>query len=378
MLAGSIGVQGRPMQEQKTTYLQFLRETIGHAAVALAFADGALRHRQMEQEFNERILQVCPSASALSFPHMDLAPAQYWQRNFFSILFLSIFDAIGISHERQHKYGMILHAVRGVVTATDNILDDEAKGAVQLKLQGGKVLPNVLVMLMESGLLQEVAFELAADRDAARKTWKGLVHALFALGAEESAEEHAIEHVLEPKQLLDQIHRFRGGGLLQLAFVAPEINEPELNQAIRLAKSGVNHIGLSLQIIDDITDFDEDLGSRNHNMLRSWIVFEHPDGACSDADLKVLGAEVRKSPEVHFPLATQQVMRLAIEMALEGFDILNEVGHPADRDAALTLIKAMFKLRGLERLWSIYDSGAGDAARDREPSVDYALYFPRV
>jgi hypothetical protein len=365
------------MQDERTSYLSFLRQAIDHPAVTVAFADGALRHRRMEQDFNEQLRAVCPKPEALSFPHMELAPGAYWQRNFFSILFLSIFDAIGISAERQHRYGMVLHAIRGVVTATDNILDEEAKGAVQLKLAGGKVLPNVLVMLMETGVLQEVVRDVAADRDAERRTWKALIAALFALGAEESSEEHAIETVLSPKDLLDQIHRHRGGGLLQLAFVVPELNEPQLRQAVRMAKSGVNHIGLSLQIIDDITDFDEDLTRRNHNMLRSWIVFQHPDGPCSDAELSAMSTELRKAPERHFPRATREVMRVAIEMALEGFDILNENGHPADRSAALQLIKAMFKLRGLERLWSIYEEAEAHARNsDDADAFDYRQYFP--
>jgi hypothetical protein len=239
------------------------------------------------------------------------------------------------------------------------------------------VLPNVLVILMETGVLHEIVRDLAPDRDAALRTWQALVAALFALGSEESAEEHAIETVLSPKDLLDQIHRHRGGGLLQLAFVVPELNEPALRDAVRMAKSGVNHIGLSLQIIDDITDFDEDLTRRNHNMLRSWIVFRHPDGPCSDAQLAAMSPELRRQPERAFPRATREVMKVAIEMALEGFDIINEAGHPADRGAALQLIKAMFKLRGLERLWSIYEQAEMEARKsDDGDELDYREYFP--
>lgn len=108
---------------------------------------------------------------------------------FFSILFLTIFDAIGIEKRRQHLYGIILHAIRGIVTATDNILDDEVKGSVILQLQGGRVLPNILVLSMESGVLQEAIYELSGSEKAAKETWKNITHALFALGAEESGEE---------------------------------------------------------------------------------------------------------------------------------------------------------------------------------------------
>lgn len=362
------------MGEDSGTYLRFLELAIAHRGVASAFAESALRHRRMEQAFNERVSEICPKSALLHFPHMELSPSQYWQRNFFSILFLSIFDAIGITEQRQMRYGALLHGIRGVVTATDNILDDEAKGSVLLKLAGGKVLPNVLVMLMESGVVHEAMLDVCHDRQAMRDTWRSLMQALYALGAEESGEEQAIEHVLSPKDLLDQIHRFRGGGLLQLAFVAPEINEPHLRHKIAIAKDGINHIGLSLQIIDDITDFEEDLRRRNHNMLRSWIVFNQPDGPCEDADLTHAPSEKLKTPEVHYPNATQQVMQLAIEMALAGFQRLHEIGHPVERSAAKELIQAMFKLRGLERLWQVYE---GNNNRQRPAvRIDYAEYLP--
>lgn len=362
-------------EDDRATYLRFLELAVAQRSVAIAFADASLRHRRMEQEFNERVLGVCPTASALEFPHMQLPPSQYWQRNFFSILFLSVFDAVGITTSRQHRYGMLLHAVRGIVTATDNILDDEAKGSVLLRLQGGKVLPNVLVTLMECGIVHEALSELCRDREAMRATWRGLMYALHALGAEESAEEQAIEHVLSPKALLDEVHRFRGGGLLQLAFIAPELNEPHIREKILIAKDGINHIGLSLQIIDDLTDFEEDLNNRNHNMLRSWIVFHQPDGPCSDAELKLLSKELAAAPETHFPLATSQVMDMAIEMAVAGFARLHEVGHPIERVAALELIKAMFKLRGLERLWKLYEQRS-EPNLPRAYTIDYAEYFP--
>jgi hypothetical protein len=108
-------------------------------------------------------------------------------------------------------------------------------------------------------------------------------------------------------------------------------------------------------------------------MLRSWIVWHHPDGPCSDADLTRLPDDVLKLPEQHFKRATSQVMRIAIEMALAGFERLHDVGHPTDRGAALELIGAMFTLRGLARLWSIYTEHVAEASAG---DVDCSRYFP--
>lgn len=365
------------MLEEPESYLPFLSPVMGHTPTALAFARAAAAHRSLERDFNSRVRGACPAEDALAFPHMELSPEDYWQRNFFSILFISIFETMGIPPERRHYYGMLLHAIRGVVTATDNILDNEQKGSVRLDLEGGKVLPNVLVILIESSILHDLVQEItASDRDHARRTWKGLMQALFLLGREESAEEQAIETALPPATLMDQVHRFRGGGLLQLAFIAPKINEPQLERAMTAAMSAVNHIGLALQILDDVTDFSEDLRNRNHNMLRSYIVHCGPDGGCSDAQLSALDETARIRPETRFPKATADTVMLAVNMALAGFEQLSSLGHPVNGVAATRLIGAMFQLRGLSRLWDLYLREHEAVARGERAAVDHIPYMP--
>lgn len=58
-----------------------------------------------------------------------------------------------------------------------------------------------------------------------------------------------------------------------------------------------------------------------------------------------------------------------------GFARLNEVGHPVDRPGARELIKDMFKLRGLERLWHLYEAPIESKQRGA-CKPDYAEYFP--
>lgn len=45
----------------------------------------------------------------------------------FSILFLSVYKALGIPQERRMMYGVINHCLRGLVTGTGNLLDNEYK-----------------------------------------------------------------------------------------------------------------------------------------------------------------------------------------------------------------------------------------------------------
>jgi hypothetical protein len=153
--------------------------------------------------------------------------------------------------------------------------------------------------------------------------------------------------------------------LLELAFVVPEANESHLAVELRAARAAVSRIGLGLQVLDDVTDFAEDVEGRNHNMLRSWLVHRGPDGRVTDADLSAVDASVLSTPQRVFPSATGEVLSLAVKLAVDGFEQLHRLGHPIDRAVALALVGALFNLRGLGYLWDFYESfTARDGARD--------------
>lgn len=333
-----------------------LKLLLRNVDVALVLTMSAREDRRIEADFRRRLLDACPAVEGIEFPHLGLPAAQYWQRNFFSILFLSIFDALGMPARKRRTYGLVLHAVRGIVTAADNILDNESKGAVRLNLNGGVVLPNFVLTLLQQSMLDEIIADVAPDETTRRRASAALIGALFEIAQEESQEEDDVEIVLSPEDLLDNIHSFRGGRLLQLAFVVPEITEPEFADGIRWAREAIHRIGLALQVLDDLTDFGEDITRRNHNILRSWVVHRAPDGPTTDQALLDGAEDDLAAPEVLFPLATRDVLSLAIEMALDGFSRLHDLGHVTDRAAALDLIGMMFRLRGLSHLWTLYDS----------------------
>jgi hypothetical protein len=338
--------------------MTFLQQLLSGAQSVVAFADASRCLREAEVELKERLLAVGDRPKPLRFPNLDLTPQAYWERNFFSILFVSIFQAIGIEKARIRHYAAIIHMVRGIVTATDNILDDENKGAVLLDLHAGKVLPNVLSMLLQAGELQRSIRLVMEDDEAARRAWGLLLDRLYIIGEEESGEEATVEEVLPPKRLLDEIHRFRGANLLLLAFAVPELNEPDFADEIEHAKAGVFRIGLALQVLDDLADFDEDITHRNHNLLRSWLVHGSGNGGkatpIADSALSAYSPEQRSAPHELFPEAVGEVMVLAIELALTGFERLRQARHSLDRETAREMIAAMFRLRGLPQLWERY------------------------
>jgi hypothetical protein len=113
-------------------------------------------------------------------------------------------------------------------------------------------------------------------------------------------------------------------------------------------------------MLDDVTDLAEDVQRRNHNVLRSWIVHRGPDGGLSDEDLWAMGAERLEAPEVTFPRATAAVTARAVAEAVDGFAGLHALGHPIDRQAALDIVRVMFRLRGLSRLWEAAERELGE------------------
>ncbi len=341
--------------------MTFLDQVFSGARVIGAFARASALLREVEEELKEELQDVGDKPKALRFPHLELAPEAYWERNFFSILFVSIFQAIGIDDARVRDYAAIIHTVRGIVTAADNILDGEAKGALLVEVRAGRVLPNVFSILLQAGSLHERLRSVTGSDAAGLQAWGALIDLLYAIGEEESGEESAVEEVLHPKRLLDEIHRFRGANLLLLAFVVPELNESEHAEAIANAKAGIFRIGLALQILDDLADFEEDLRRRNHNVLRSWLVHGcgtdgrgGPAVVIPDARLSTYTTAELAAPHELFPQATGEVMVMAIELALRGFDRLRLAGYPLDRATARELMSAMFRLRGLPHLWECY------------------------
>ena len=335
--------------------LKSLIELVKRRDVAFALAKATMEHRQVEEAYKRTALRVLRRPDGLEFPHLCLSPLQYFQRNFFSILFLSIYEAIGVCKERRLGYGTITHAIRGIVTAVDNVLDGQDQGPVRLRLQGGNVLPNVLLALLHDGIAHQAIAELARNEAARRRTWEAVINALHDIAHEESGEEALVKVVLSPEEVLSTIHQFRGGRLLELAFVAPQVNEPQFAEPIERARHGVNRIGLGLQALDDVTDFAEDIERRNHNLLRSWIVHRAPDGPATDEALARMRPPDLAAPERCFPQATARVLHLAFGLITEGFDSLHRLGHAVDREAVPELAKIMFRLRGLSHLWDFYE-----------------------
>ncbi|NOZ22517.1 MAG: hypothetical protein GXP25_15655 [Planctomycetes bacterium] len=285
--------------------------------------------------------------------------AAYLQRNVFSILFLSVYESLGIPRPRRMLYGMVNRCLRGVVTAADNLLDDEYKDVLELQglPEGATTYKSVLQLLtfdrvLSLGLHQAV---VRGDFDAseAQRVSNALLQKLAAIGKEEAVEEAGIEEILPPEEIIQTVHVQKGSNLLKLSFVAPSLLESGLIGRIRLCERGIHEIGTGLQILDDVTDFRQDIERKNHNYFISCL-YHNGDGAEHEAlDRLRADPEDRSAASVLLsgPVLPSVVDR-AVGHSIDGFSILNDAGHWLHAEQAFELIAWLFKSRGLAHLWA--------------------------
>ncbi len=281
---------------------------------------------------------------------------QYLQQNFFSSLFLSIYQAIGIPPEKRLFYGKINHCIRGIVTGTDNILDNEYKEMLPLNFPEPAIrFKSVMHILCFDRILETLIRQAAESGLIGADTVADLHQAIFRdmvpIGAEEAMEEGGVTTVLTPAEILKSVHMYKGGKLLCLSFAAPALLEKELQHLLKPAQSGVYRIGMALQVIDDITDFYEDIENANHNYMLSAV---HHEGSKSEQQILaaiMTGENVESSPvEEIFRDTLETVMARAIGEAVSGFSDLATAGYWFNQKQAIRIIRFLFQVRGVGRL----------------------------
>jgi len=313
-------------------------------------------HRKVENDIFQQ-LRISLADKYIARRKKELPnPLGYIQRNFFSILFLAVYRSIGIPPERRHYYGMLNHCLRGIVTGADNILDDEYKGLLPLNFPEPAIrFKSVMHILLFDRFIVRITNDMQKQNmlgkaDAALVQQK-LFDALVPIGAEEAQEEGGVYNILPPAEILSTVHMYKGGKLLDLAFVAPLLVEETFARELRLADKGIYSIGIALQLIDDLTDFYEDISHANHNYLVSSIKYRGGEKE-NIALKKALDHTDKEKPpvETRYQASVTMVMEEAIGEALYGFELLEQSGFSVNRKQAYDLIRNLFVLRGVKNL----------------------------
>jgi len=302
-------------------------------------------------EFRGRAPHVPTAAEALRPEALHFV-----QEYFFLVLFRSIFSALGVAAERLRLYTELNFCIKGTITAADNLFDDQDKSLLPLAPVAGARFLSILQLMCFERLLRrtldrgEAAGVLTPGQ--ATVVQRGLLDRMASIGRLEGSEEGGVEHVPGPEEMVDRVHRVRGGALFALAFVAPSVlEEGELAERVAEAEPAVARLGTAFQIVDDLTDFEFDLTRRSHNLLASQIVH-----GGTEAERAAL-AELRESQVVPegtverlFRDSARAVLERAYEEARSAFRMLAELGHWLDPELADEVVHAIVGLDGVARM----------------------------
>ncbi|MEP0845082.1 MAG: hypothetical protein HRF43_20455 [Phycisphaerae bacterium] len=319
-------------------------------APALAAERGYVRrlHALLPETIDRRFL------SPADEPQSDVL---FLQDHFFLILFDSVYQSLGCPEDRRTLYGLLNLCVRGVVASGDNLFDDESKMDLPLEVGGGSRFASILQMLCFDHLITAVLESHAPPgrRERAAAFRRELLTSLAVIGSLEGSEEAGVDGVLPVQEMIERVHQVRGGRLFALAFIAPLIWEPpEAKEPWQVARQGIFDLGTAFQMVDDVTDFEFDLGRGSHNLLAAQVVQAgRPD------ELRAFHRLVQSPPgderivEVDFVQSAREVLLRAEQEARCGFERLAQVGHWFSPDDAGLFVRAIAGAAGDERILAV-------------------------
>ena len=241
-----------------------------------------------------------------------------------------------------------------IVTAADNIIDDEDKPVLPLKMPNGAPrFRNSLALISWSIALSRLltkGVELGhIEKDDGTDCLNSLMNNLVEIGAIEAEEEAGVKEVISPGEVIDRVHEQKGGQLLALAFVVPNfmVRGDEALKKLKVVSKGIHLIGLALQHIDDITDLKIDMECNKHNLLRSEVV--HNGTKEENEFLTLLSKDECSCQEYVRKKLSPSIGRLvarALKTADKGFNLLEEGGYKLKQKEAMVILRGLFHVRG--------------------------------
>ncbi len=287
----------------------------------------------------------------------------FLQEYFFLILFRSLFESLGVSPRRLALYTELNFCIKGTITAADNIFDDQGKSLLPLVEASGSRFLSILQLMSFERLLRR-----SCDRgvmggvlttDQTHAILRGLLNRMAEIGELEGSEEGGVDEIPTPDAMVDRVHRVRGGALFALAFVAPSLlEEGPVGEAFRKAEPAIARLGTAFQIVDDLTDFEFDVGRKSHNLLVSQI---HHFGA--QGEREALEKLRRGDPvptgmvEGLFRASARAVLDQAYREAEGSFRRLEELGYWFPARLAPEVVHAIVGLEGVGRMEALASQG---------------------
>jgi hypothetical protein len=316
----------------------------------------------------ERILEgdfrgpapLLPTEEELGTP----AVIPFLQEYFFLVLFRSLFEALGVPASRLDRYAELNFCIKWTITAADNLFDEQAKSLLPLETGSGARFLSILQLMCFERLIRrslDRAMEAGeATAEGADGTLKGLLDLMARIGRLEGSEEGGVDEIPTPEAMVDRVHRVRGGALFALAFVPPaHLESGEIRGRILRAEPAVARLGTAFQIVDDLTDFEFDVGRRSHNLLVSQV---HHHGTAEEKAALARLLEASRNGEAlsetgvvarTFQRSARAVLERAYTEARASFRDLAALGFWFPEALADEVVHAIVGLEGVRRMEEI-------------------------
>lgn len=295
---------------------------------------------------------------------------EFLQDHFFLILFRSFFETLG-ARERLDLYTSVNICIKGIITAADNLFDGEFKELIPLRLSSGKTFGSIMQLMTFERVLAVMCLEDGAQKGVSQEQFfrfnRDLLNRLAFIGTLEGSEEDGVSTTPGMTEMIDAVHRVRGGALFSLAFAAPLEFEGD-SPRWRAGESALARLGTAFQIVDDLTDFEFDLHRRSNNLLVSAITHHGTDAersrlsairhAMAEAgeDWETKRGEIFGEGDIidrEFSGPAMEVLRRAREEARLAFEEMAALGfwfNPADSDEVVHAIVGLEGVRRMELL----------------------------
>lgn len=311
------------------------------------------------QELVDDSFLIDPGAIVASGDVGSEEALSFLQEYFFLILFRSIFETLGVSSDRLALYAELNFCIKGTITAADNIFDDQAKSLLPLREGRGARFLSILQLMCFERLIRR-SMDRAVDRgvmshEQTHQVLRGLLDQMADIGTLEGSEEGGVDEIPVPEEMVELVHRVRGGALFALAFVAPRVlEEAPVQGLMNLAEPAVARLGTAFQIVDDLTDFEFDLGRKSHNLLVSQIRHHGTPGQQEALERLWAGEPVRPGiVEGLFRDPARVVLERAYVEARASFRALEELGFWFPSDLSDEVVHAIVGLDGVARMEAI-------------------------
>lgn len=305
----------------------------------------------LSQTINDEIKTIIKSNinfnKKIKFQKKSLSLSENIKKNFFSYLMISSLSKIGIHESRVIEYGKIIFGLRTIITATDNIIDNENKGIVFIEGQENIVVRNTLLIMLGQQIVQDALINLG---DINLKTMFNILEKIYLVANSESIRDSKLySSYPKPDYISKNIHSGIGGQLLVLSLIAPLSLEKDISILRNLKKleDSLYKIGIALQELDDFSDIEEDFNSDKVNLAISQLFYEFS----TPIDINIV--EVLSKVETNY--FKIKYLKNVNDTAIDGFKILAELGYSLNEKEIIKLLKFLYKIRGLGEYWDLYE-----------------------